>query len=118
MERLKSVVVGPNWQNQGHLATMMEGRRYDSSVTDLLRLIRNKGEHYSSMPPYIKQCLGHPLVDPGSFLGYFAALFPGLIAWTWHSMYEFRQEANLQAFYPDNGAYLARVPIEQMLSGF
>lgn len=116
MEQARSEVVGTNWQSKGHLAIMMEGRRYESSVTDLLRLIRNKGEHYNSMPSNIKQCLGHPLVDPDSFLNYFTALFPGLIAWTWHSMYEFRVAANLQAFYPENGSYLARVPIEQMLS--
>jgi Ribonuclease 2-5A len=116
MESVQSAVVGTNWQSEGHLATMMEGRRYDRSVTDLLRLIRNKGEHYSSLPSYIKQCLGHPLEDPETFLGYFSALFPGLIAWTWHCMYEFRQDANLRAFYPENGSYLARVPIEKIIS--
>jgi hypothetical protein len=67
------------------------------------------------MPNYIKQCLGHPLVDPASFLGYFTSLFPGLIVWTWHCMYDFRIEANLQAFYPENGGYLTRVPVDEML---
>ncbi|XP_059468827.1 serine/threonine-protein kinase/endoribonuclease ire-1-like [Neocloeon triangulifer] len=115
LESTSYSVVGPNWVSQGHLDTMREGRRYDGSMKDLLRLIRNKTEHYCSVPGYIRQCLAHPLVDPGSFLGYFTALFPGLIPWTWHCMFEFRVEANLQAFYPEDGQYLTRVPIQQMI---
>ena len=52
-------------------------RRYDTySLRDLLRVIRNKHNHFREMPPDLQELMG-PI--PEGFLAYFASKYPGLL---------------------------------------
>lgn len=58
-------------------------RRYSfRSLRDLLRVIRNKNNHFQEMPQELQELMG-PL--PSGFVAYFTARFPNLVltAWLW-----------------------------------
>ncbi|GAM18340.1 hypothetical protein SAMD00019534_015150 [Acytostelium subglobosum LB1] len=57
-------------------------RKYNGkSLRDLLRVIRNKFNHYRDLPADVQNCLG---ALPEGFLGYFKQRFPRLIITTYH----------------------------------
>ena len=77
---IKSQKVCKNWdksisfqliENMGHY------RKYDfNSVVDLMRLIRNKSNHYNQLPPNLKYTVGsHPV----GYFNYFNSRFPNLL---------------------------------------
>lgn len=52
-------------------------RRYDTfSLRDLLRVFRNKMQHFRELPPALREEMG-PL--PGGYVAYFTARFPSLL---------------------------------------
>ncbi len=57
------------------LGDMGKYRRYQNTVKDLLRLIRNKSHHYRELPPELQRELG---AHPNGYFDYFASLFPRL----------------------------------------
>eukprot|EP00741_Cyanophora_paradoxa_P009242 tig00001416_g8952.t1 len=59
------------------VANLGKYRKYNpASLRDLLRVIRNKRNHFRDMPPPLQALMG-PL--PGGFLHYFASRFPTLL---------------------------------------
>lgn len=65
-------------------------RRYKfNSVRDLLRVIRNKLNHYRELPQEIKEILG-PV--PEGFDSYFSSRFPKLLIEVYRVMYEYCKE--------------------------
>ncbi|DBA76306.1 TPA: bifunctional endoribonuclease/protein kinase ire1 [Trebouxia sp. C0004] len=63
------------------IANLGKYRKYNSSsLRDLLRVIRNKHNHFREMPPDLQQRLG-PL--PEGFLRYFTSRFPRLLMTTY-----------------------------------
>lgn len=65
-------------------------RRYKfSSARDLLRVIRNKLNHYRELPQEIKEILG-PV--PVGFDSYFSSRFPKLLIEVYRVMYDFCKE--------------------------
>ncbi|XP_048331712.1 serine/threonine-protein kinase/endoribonuclease IRE1b isoform X2 [Ziziphus jujuba] len=65
-------------------------RRYKfNSVRDLLRVIRNKLNHYRELPQEIKEILG-PV--PGGFDSYFSSRFPKLLIEVYRVMYDYCKE--------------------------
>ncbi|KAJ2239104.1 bifunctional endoribonuclease/protein kinase ire1, partial [Coemansia sp. RSA 475] len=52
-------------------------RKYDGTrLRDLLRIIRNKKNHYQDMPPPLRDALGD---IPDGYLDYFESRFPYLL---------------------------------------
>ena len=84
LEAQAAAVVGPNWNthlNQSLLDNLTKYRKYDgSSVRDLLRVIRNKKNHYRDLPASVRAELG-PL--PDGFLHYFTSRFPALLIYVY-----------------------------------
>lgn len=72
-------------------------RRYKyDSVRDLLRVIRNKYNHYRELPQEIQELLG-PL--PGGFDGYFSSRFPRLLVEVYKVIYSYcKQEEFFRPF--------------------
>jgi serine/threonine-protein kinase/endoribonuclease IRE1 len=71
---------GDNWAaslEQLLISNLHMYRSYKySSVRDLLRVIRNKYNHFREMPPELQAILGQP---PDDYYGYFAERFPRLL---------------------------------------
>lgn len=78
-------VVGVRWDN-AILPELLENlgkyRKYNfSSVRDLLRVIRNKRNHYRDLPDQVKAKLGSL---PNGFLSYFKLRFPQLLLFAYY----------------------------------
>lgn len=71
---------GANWATKlepNLLSNLYQYRRYKyGSVRDLLRVIRNKANHYRELPEDLQKLLGEP---PSAYYKYFAARFPRLL---------------------------------------
>ena len=71
---------GSNWASaleQQLLDNLYQYRRYKShSVRDLLRVIRNKANHFRELPPAIQALIGQP---PSGYFAYFSSRFPRLL---------------------------------------
>ncbi len=73
-------IVTRSWDRKLH-ASLIEDvgkyRKYDySSVRDLLRLIRNKKNHYHELPASVKELIGSM---PSGYVSYFESKFPKLL---------------------------------------
>ncbi|ORY49159.1 hypothetical protein BCR33DRAFT_753224 [Rhizoclosmatium globosum] len=80
LERGAEKAVGKNWSSKLDrriLEDLRNFRQYDTkTVQDLLRVIRNKKNHYQELSAELKGVMG---VVPDGFLGYFVSRFPGLL---------------------------------------
>jgi serine/threonine-protein kinase/endoribonuclease IRE1 len=83
------------------VATLGKYRKYDDSVQDLMRVIRNKKHHYSELPLHVQRLVGSL---PAGYLGYFTSRYPNLIT---HIYYFVANDSNLvkepifQAYFQD-----------------
>ena len=78
-------------------------RSYNArTIKDLLRVIRNKKNHYSDFSEELKQELGDV---PDGFLDYFESRFPELIVYVYKNMQSFRDEQNFRDYYEQNEEY-------------
>lgn len=77
-------------------------RRYKfNSVRDLLRVMRNKLNHYRELPLEIQEILG-PV--PEGFNDYFASRFPKLLIEVYKVMYEYcKEEESFSKYFKGNG---------------
>ncbi|EFJ40840.1 hypothetical protein VOLCADRAFT_107956 [Volvox carteri f. nagariensis] len=77
-------------------------RRYDfTSLRDLLRVVRNKRNHFREMPPALQSMLG-PL--PGGFLRFFCGRFPHLLLAVYvFAVRHLANEPTLQQYWGDGG---------------
>uniref|UniRef100_A0A7N1A0L9 non-specific serine/threonine protein kinase n=1 Tax=Kalanchoe fedtschenkoi TaxID=63787 RepID=A0A7N1A0L9_KALFE len=79
LEDTASVALGTNWDERLEplfISNIGRYRRYKyDSVRDILRVMRNKLNHYRELPPDVQELLG-PV--PEGFDGYFASRFPKL----------------------------------------
>ncbi|KAK4261619.1 hypothetical protein QN277_004588 [Acacia crassicarpa] len=92
---------GASWDKKMELAfidNIGQYRRYKfDSVRDLLRVMRNKLNHYRELPPQIQQLLG-PV--PEGFDEYFASRFPQLLIIVYKIVQEYcKQEACFQRYF-------------------
>ncbi|KAL2333976.1 hypothetical protein Fmac_015189 [Flemingia macrophylla] len=80
LESLGTVAMGGNWgemMEPAFIANIGHYRRYKfNSVRDLLRVMRNKLNHYRELPPEIQELVG-PV--PEGFCDYFAIRYPKLL---------------------------------------
>eukprot|EP01133_Synstelium_polycarpum_P012633 gene12633-14838_t len=102
---LPAVVDGEWWSKLD--ATLIDNigryRKYNGkSLRDLLRVIRNKFNHYRDLPEDVQQCLGHL---PDGFLDYFKTRFPKLIISTYLFIKKnLRSEPYFRQFFVDHTA--------------
>lgn len=77
-------------------------RRYKfNSIRDLLRVMRNKLNHYRELPLEIQEILG-PV--PEGFDGYFASRFPKLLIEVYKVMYDYcKEEESFSKYFKGNG---------------
>ncbi|KAI9083920.1 hypothetical protein K1719_034178 [Acacia pycnantha] len=92
---------GANWGEKMELTfidNIGQYRRYKfDSVRDLLRVMRNKLNHYRELPPQIQQLLG-PV--PEGFNEYFASRFPKLLISVYKIVQKYcKQEACFQRYF-------------------
>ncbi|KAG2484704.1 hypothetical protein HYH03_016532 [Edaphochlamys debaryana] len=96
----------PNWGAavpSELVANLGRYRRYDyTSLRDLLRVVRNKRNHFREMPPSLQAMLG-PI--PGGFLRFFTARFPRLLLAVYvFGLQHLSQEPALQQYWTQRGA--------------
>jgi serine/threonine-protein kinase/endoribonuclease IRE1 len=85
------------------MANIERYRKYNyGSVKDLLRIVRNKRNHYHELPPEIKRVVG-PL--PEGYFSYFETKFPGLFVHLFNFAEEFLEADRLFQ------SYITKVPI-------
>ena len=74
-------------------------RKYNfNAARDLLRVMRNKANHYYDLPQEVQDSLGSL---PEGFMGYFKSRFPRLFILTYNFLfYECRTEPAFSAFFP------------------
>ena len=96
-------VIGNNWCtriDKVFLDSLGKFRKYqESSIRDLMRLIRNKKNHYEDLPEDVRQLLG-PL--PSGFLDYFSSRFPRLFLHTYRVIAhtpKFRQDPQFEDYF-------------------
>jgi serine/threonine-protein kinase/endoribonuclease IRE1 len=89
MESRATAVLRPhtNWREPldvKFLDNLGTYRKYDfGAMRDLLRVIRNKYQHYRELPDDVQQLLGHP---PRDYLDYFLRRFPRLLIETYETI--------------------------------
>ncbi|KAG4305306.1 hypothetical protein PORY_001476 [Pneumocystis oryctolagi] len=80
LERDVLNIIGRNWQkkiNKHILENSGKFRKYDGTkLLDLLRILRNKKNHYQNLPFNVREILGPP---PDLYLSYFMTRFPHLL---------------------------------------
>ncbi|XP_020530004.1 serine/threonine-protein kinase/endoribonuclease IRE1a isoform X2 [Amborella trichopoda] len=88
-----AVALGENWDakmDPAFLSNIGHYRRYKfDSIRDLLRVIRNKSNHYRELPKDIQELLG-PI--PNGFYNYFASRFPKLLIEVYKVVYAYCRE--------------------------
>ncbi|KAJ3431863.1 serine/threonine-protein kinase/endoribonuclease ire1 [Anaeramoeba flamelloides] len=94
-------IFGENWMDyfdELFLSQLQIYRNYNgSSLRDLLRIIRNKKNHYKEMSKELKLEIGS---IPDGFLNYFLSQFPGLFIYIYHfSRLKLRKEALLIQYW-------------------
>lgn len=89
LESVAAVALGAKWDEKlepAFIANIGRYRRYKfDSVRDLLRVIRNKSNHYRELPKDIQELLG-PI--PERFYDYFGSRFPKLLIEVYRVMYK------------------------------
>ncbi|KNA11589.1 hypothetical protein SOVF_133190 isoform A [Spinacia oleracea] len=100
LEATGAVALGGKWDDKletSFLTNITRYRRYKyDSVRDLLRVIRNKLNHYRELPIEIQEVLGSV---PEGFDSYFRARFPKLLIEVYKVLYEFCWEEELLGKY-------------------
>lgn len=100
LESTTSVALGGKWDEKletAFLTNIGRYRRYKfDSVRDLLRVIRNKLNHYRELPKEIQEILG-PV--PQGFDSYFSNRFPKLLMEVYRVLYNFCREEVLLSKY-------------------
>mmetsp|Transcript_7719 Transcript_7719/g.21964 ORF Transcript_7719/g.21964 Transcript_7719/m.21964 type:complete len:1257 (+) Transcript_7719:192-3962(+) len=79
-------------------------RKYNTrSLRDLLRVVRNKNNHFREMPPSVQELMGPP---PQGFLYYFTSRFPRLFltCWLW-ALHRCPSDPPLDKYFPDGCTY-------------
>ncbi|KAK2975680.1 hypothetical protein RJ640_027783, partial [Escallonia rubra] len=93
LEGIASVALGGKWDEKmepAFIANIGRYRRYKfDSVRDLLRVMRNKLNHYRELPKEIQELLG-PV--PEGFYDYFASRFPKLLIEVYKVMHKYCKE--------------------------
>ncbi|KAL1833058.1 hypothetical protein ACET3Z_002709 [Daucus carota] len=89
LESVAAMALGAKWDEKmepAFLANIGRYRRYKfDSVRDLLRVMRNKSNHYRELPKEIQELLG-PV--PEGFYNYFGDRFPKLLIEVYRVMYK------------------------------
>ncbi|KAJ5070909.1 ire1-related [Anaeramoeba ignava] len=84
-EKHRSRIIGQNWMefcDTALLDNLKNYRQYKGEfLRDLLRVIRNKKNHFKDLPIQLQQTLG-PI--PDNYLNYFFVRFPGLFVYVYH----------------------------------
>lgn len=101
LEGIGSVALNGKWDERMESAFLTDIRKYRrykyDSVRDLLRIIRNKLNHYREIPEEIKGILG---VVPDGFDKYFSSRFPKLLIEVYKVFYRYcREEESLQKYF-------------------
>lgn len=112
MESFALEAAGPNWVrniSQGLRDNLGKYRRYDgSSVRDLLRIIRNKHQHYRELPSELQAALGDL---PKGYLAYFSRRFPLLVLAMWaFALGHLSAVPSLQPFLPREAREWLTIP--------
>ncbi|PIA46676.1 hypothetical protein AQUCO_01500308v1 [Aquilegia coerulea] len=93
LENVAPTALGGNWDSKMEavfITNIGRYRRYKfDSMRDLLRVIRNKLNHYRELPKEIQEILG-PV--PDGFNGYFAGRFPRFLIEVYKVCYKFCKE--------------------------
>ncbi|KAK9284681.1 hypothetical protein L1049_023857 [Liquidambar formosana] len=93
LESIAPMALGAKWDEKmepAFIANIGRYRRYKfDSVRDLLRVMRNKLNHYRELPKEIQEILG-PV--PEGFDGYFAIRFPKLLIEVYKVVYRYCRE--------------------------
>jgi serine/threonine-protein kinase/endoribonuclease IRE1 len=104
-ERHKAVLGTLKWQkvlNNPQLAgDMGKYRKYQNTLKDLLRLIRNKAHHYRDLSPGLQERLGS---YPDGYFDYWAHLFPNLFMQCFlfiqTSKNNYKTQSNFERYFP------------------
>ncbi|XP_074286655.1 serine/threonine-protein kinase/endoribonuclease IRE1b-like [Silene latifolia] len=100
LEATAPIALGGKWDDkleQSFLDNITQYRRYKyDSVRDMLRVIRNKLNHYRELPTEIQEVLGSV---PEGFDSYFTARFPNLLIEVYRVIYEYCWEEELLGKY-------------------
>ncbi|KAH9626955.1 hypothetical protein KSS87_005724 [Heliosperma pusillum] len=100
LEATAPIALGGKWDDkleQSFLENISRYRRYKyDSVRDMLRVIRNKLNHYRELPTEIQEVLGSV---PEGFDNYFTARFPNLLIEVYRVIYEYCWEEELLGKY-------------------
>ncbi|CAO2817479.1 unnamed protein product [Amaranthus hypochondriacus] len=103
LEATAPVALGGKWDDKlesSFLTNITRYRRYKyDSVRDLLRVIRNKLNHYRELPTDIQEVLGSV---PEGFDSYFTARFPNLLIEVFRVIYDYCWEEELLGKYFQN----------------
>lgn len=104
LESVAAVALDGKWDEKmetAFLSNIGQYRKYKfDSVRDLLRVIRNKLNHYRELPQEIQELLG-PV--PEGFDGYFTTRFPKLLIEIYKVFYTFcREEKFFQKYINSN----------------
>lgn len=93
LESIASVAIGAKWDDKmeaAFISNIGRYRRYKyDSIRDLLRVMRNKLNHYRELPKDIQDILG---AVPEGFDGYFASRFPRLFIEVYKVVYSYCKE--------------------------
>lgn len=109
LESYGQVAVGVNWGavlDVDLVINLGKYRKYDyESLRDLLRVIRNKKNHFREMPPQLQQLMG-PL--PDGFLRYYTSRFPNLLmSVVIFALVNLLDEPNLVKYWPEDAVMAA-----------
>lgn len=101
LESIAPVALGGKWDEKmepAFINNIGRYRRYKfECVRDLLRVMRNKLNHYRELPSEIQDILG-PV--PEGFDGYFTSRFPKLLVQVYRVMYAYcREEESFQKYF-------------------
>lgn len=100
LEATATVALGGKWDDKlesSFLTNITRYRRYKyDSVRDLLRVIRNKLNHYRELPAEIQEVLGSV---PEGFDDYFTARFPKLLIEVYKVICRYCREEELLSKY-------------------
>ncbi|OVA00646.1 Protein kinase domain [Macleaya cordata] len=104
LEAVAPVALGGKWDEKMEttfIANIGRYRRYNfDSTRDLLRVIRNKLNHYRELPKDIQELLGGV---PEGFDGYFASRFPRFLIEVYKVMYKYcREEECFLKYFKSN----------------
>lgn len=93
LESIAAVALNGKWDEKMETAFINNIGRYRrykfDSIRDLLRVIRNKLNHYRELPQEIQEILG-PI--PEGFDGYFSSRFPRLLIEVYNIIYRYCKE--------------------------